>query len=273
MSLSLIIGFLKKPFLPIIAGATLFLFSEARPVLAQATVTIAQDSAQNYDGQTEYAASNGGSGFSGPFTFTGSGSEFLDNANTNGFTGGIGYINSANGISFGLYGQETATRQFTLPLTPGETFSLDFDNGFVSSGQSDTYQLLNSSGASVFTFGFTGGGNSYKANGVDTGLGFTSDGLSTSLTITSPTTYSFSVTKLGNNSGSYSGTGTFSGIGPITAFSVTNPDANGGTGEKLFFNNVSVAAPASAPEPSPMVTLSMGLLGICGLARARRRRS
>ena len=57
--------------------------------------------------------------------------------------------------------------------------------------------------------------------------------------------------ELGNDSGSYSGTGTFSGIGPITAFSVTISDPNGGTGEKPFFNNVSVVAPASAPEPPP----------------------
>ena len=57
--------------------------------------------------------------------------------------------------------------------------------------------------------------------------------------------------ELGNNSGRYSGTGTFSGIGPITAFSVTNPDPNGGTGEELFFNNAPVVTPASAPELPP----------------------
>ena len=145
------------------------------------------------------------------------------------------------GKSFGLFAQTpdasiTITRGFAKPLSaPGSTFSIDFVSGLNDAG---------TSGVALTTASGTTGSFVYQAgkgvlfNGAATGVGFVPGASHLVYTLTSPTTYSLTVT----GAEAFTGKGTFQG--PITGVQIqqtnsgsTKPDHN------AYFNNLSVTSP------------------------------
>ncbi len=144
------------------------------------------------------------------------------------------------GKSFGLFAQSqdavtTITRDFAAPLTQkGDTFALDFVSGFNEAGTAGV--ALTTAGGPVGSFVFHSGGVGVLFNDQPAKIGFVRGASHLVYTLTSPTTYSLSVT----GADAFSGTGMFSG--PITGFQVqqansgsTKPDHN------AYFNNLSVS--------------------------------
>lgn len=188
------------------------------------------------------AGENGGSGFL-PFAVktTGTAGTFVFSAAES--EGNQGSPPPASidtqGKSFGLFAQSadaviTITRGFAQPLTrKGDTFALDFVGGFNEDGTAGA--ALTTATGPVGSFVFHGGGAGVLFNDKPAGLGFVRGASRLVYTLTSPTTYSLTVT----GADAFSGTGTFSG--PITGFQIqqtssgsTKPDHN------AYFNNLSV---------------------------------
>ena len=218
---------------------------------------------------------NGGTGFK-PWilsqTNNNNGGFFIGDSNLNGSTAGPG-INSSGKTAFGLYAnsgvQATATRPLTGSLAVGQTISLDFDNGYIDNGGSAGFYFANSTGASAFTFSFTGGDNQYRiADGNNatggTGLSFTDGGLHTYFALTSPSTYSFTATRLTDNA-TYTQTGLIS-ASPISSISIFNNHAGSGDQPNVYANNLHVA-----PAPSALLPMTGGLVVLFGTLRRRRK--
>ena len=145
----------------------------------------------------------------------------------------------SQGKSFGLFAQSpdaaiTITRGFATPLTAkGDTFALDFVSGYNDAGTVGV--ALTTAGGTAGSFVFHSKGVGVLFNEKPTGIGFVPGASHLVYTLTSPTTYSLTVT----GADAFTGTGTFSG--PITGFQIkqTNsgsikPDHN------AYFNNLSV---------------------------------
>jgi len=141
-----------------------------------------------------------------------------------------------NGKSFGLYAQSkdgavTITRGFRKPLTQkGDTFTLDFVSGFNEAGTVGVALSTASGPAGSFVFHSAGG---VLFNDKPTGLGFAPGASHLIYTLTSPTTYSLTVT----GADKFTGSGTLSG--PVTGFEIrqtssgaTKPDHN------AYFNHL-----------------------------------
>lgn len=243
-----------------------------------AAATLAFDSADDaaYSGGGDFNGLNGGNGFN-PFVIVN------DGANTNGrfIATGSPIGSGASTKAFDLYnyapqGVNTidATRSFTAPLTTGSTFSADFKNLGIANGGFVGYTLRNTAGSTLFQFGFIGGTNNYffgdGTTSTDTGLFYTSGGLHTSVTLTAPTTYSFSVQRLSDASPSVF-TGTLGSSGAIDR--VVFSDNFGGQDSDVQFNNLSITGPA-VPEASSSiglgVMLALGGVGLVLTARKRR---
>lgn len=240
-------------------------------------------------GNSAYASgwnsgSNGGTGF---------GAWSLANGTGAGFFIGSSTVNDNNnllpagdtadiGTAWGTYANTnyyaTATRDFTGgALAVGQSFSLAYDNGNVQTGGADFLNLVDSLGSNVFTFGFVGGNRDYSYSDAasfraDTGIGFTYFGLDTVFTLTSATTYSFTVAPIDTSLASKTVTGTISGS--IVGFSVVNDNTGGGNGNNFYVNSLQVsAAPSSAvPTPAPFGLVLAGGIGLAGLAIRRRAR-
>jgi hypothetical protein len=208
---------------------------------------------------------NGGTGFQ-PFILE-NGNAFIGNSQNNGFQNGN--INSAGDEAFGQYDTQTLTRPFTGALSVGQTFSIDFDNGFLGNGEVAEVRLANASGAQLFSFGFTGGEQEYQIddasgdNQLVSSIGFSSAGFQIDFTLTGATTYSLAILNQANNQ-LFTRVGTIAGeidrvqivSGPLT------PDGEG----DVFSNNFAITD-AVVPEPT-----TLGLLSLAGLTALRRRR-
>jgi hypothetical protein len=125
--------------------------------------------------------SNGGNGW-GPWSLTTEGIDagfFISSSITNGNGADDGYIGGVAGdrdidttdglvtpISFGMFAGTfnlaRATRSFTGgPLAVGQTFMIDFDNGFVNLGGSFGIDLLNSGGDTLWQLQYAFGDDFY----------------------------------------------------------------------------------------------------------------
>ena len=253
---------------------------------------VASDNAGNSTYSSGWStASNGGSGFgSWSLTPTGSNAGFFissstDNDNGNslptGDTADINTPDNSSGSAWGMYANSsslaTATRNFTEgDLGVGQSFSLAFDNGNIDTYSSDTLNLLNSSGIILFQFGFDGGlSDDYfytdaTSTAADTGIGFTYFGLDTVFTLTSLSTYSFTITPIDTNIPKTI-TGTINGS--IVGFQAVDDNAGSGSGNNFYINSAAIsAAPSSAvPIPATFGLVLMGGLGLAAIGLNRRR--
>ncbi len=248
-----------------------FLTLAATTFVAHAAAPAFDNAAQPAYADGWEAGDNGGSGF-GAWTFVGQG--FIGTSTANGNSmGGI----DSSGVSFGLFSNAgapanaQAIRPFSSSLAVGETFMMDFDNGFVATGGIVGFALRNAANNSLFQFTFTGGENFYRIEGSTsqtTAHGFTSDGMRTSFTLTSESTFSFSV-QFNDNMALEVFTGTLANPGGaitnlrLLAFNTTDPN---GSLSDVFYNNLQVI-----PEPSSIALLAAPML-LGGWFFARRRR-
>lgn len=192
---------------------------------------------------------NGGSGF-GPFAVktAGTAGTFVfgaTEAEGNQGTPAPSTIDTA-GKSFGLFAQSkdaaiTITRGFTVPLAQkGDSFALDFVSGFNEAGLVGIALTTASGPTGSFVFHSQGVGVLF--NDQPTKIGFVPGASHLVYTLTSPTTYSLTVT----GADAFTGTGTISG--PVTGFQVqqtnsgsTKPDHN------AYFNNLALTYAAKTP--------------------------
>ena len=214
------------------------------PLPSHAQTAAASDNANDPAYAKSYGqGQNGGTGF-GPFKVivTGTGGTFVftaTEAEGNQGTPPPSTIDT-NGKSFGLYAQSadastTITRSFSTPLTAkGDRFSMDFVGGYNDAGTSGV--ALTTASGTAGSFVFHSGGVGVLFNDKPTGIGFVPGASHLVYTLTSPTTYSLTVT----GADAFTGTGTVSG--PVTGFQVqqtnsgsTKPDHN------AYFDNLSVA--------------------------------
>ena len=152
---------------------------------------ILSDSPTNYSSWS--TGSTGGNGF-GSWNLTNSGSAgtFLATGNAD--------MNVGSSKGFGLWanpgGISTAWRNFNTPMAAGDTFTLQFDNNAIVPPGEVGFSLADSSGNSKFRFYFVGGQSNYRISDAttarDSGWGYTSSGLTLTLTLNSSNTYTFS---------------------------------------------------------------------------------
>lgn len=247
---------------------------------------VASDNAGNspYVAGSSFDGQNGGSGF-GAWDLLSSGgtSGFLVGSsalNDNGYTPPAGVTGDINtgGQAWEMYAEAyayaIATRSLTGgALVAGQSISLSFDNGSVASGGSDVFRLLDGSDT-LFQFGFTGGALNYSyvdaaANVESTSIPLTYLGLNTVFTLTSATTYSFTITPIGD---AQIAPQTISGTinGSITGFDAGDYGAGSGAGANFYINSVAVSNIA-APLPASLGFVLVGGLGLAGMALSRRR--
>jgi 1,4-alpha-glucan branching enzyme len=246
-------------------------------VVGKPLSSIAAPSTQSGWGSIPYSGiwSNGsqaGSGFGAwqfsPTTNNANASYFIQSSvmNENGGSPGNGSndINSG-GVAWGIMAQNgtvaNATRSFPSGLTSGQSFQIDMDNGNIISGGSVGFSLQNSSSNAVWQFYFQGGAANYTINAGSTNgtaIPFTRAGLHTTFTLTSATTYSFTV--LAYTPGGLAGAGTTynyngtllspSGGQSITSARLFNFEAGAGTNNTAYFNNLSISGSAASDNAS-----------------------
>lgn len=233
---------------------------------------------------------NGGSGFQ-PW-------KDLGNASTNGAGGvfiGGGTSIDVGGEAFGVFGHNggntnhvgvgQAVRPFTGTLAINQTFSLSMDNGFIhnnaengNTGNPGTvgFGLQNASGDNLFEFFFVGGTNFYQTNSdggaSDTNVGFTSEGLNLTFTLTDSDSFTFTIDRIDTvTSVDQTVMGDLinaadQGVAQIRIFNANSgPDSE----NNVFFNSFSIAA---IPEPTAFLFGSL-IASAVGLRVCRRQRS
>lgn len=225
--------------------------------MSKAAAAVSDNAANSPYSNGWQTGDNGGSGF-GAWTISGSGSAGV-------FVGGSDIGASSWGLYANSGGLSQAVRSLSSSLAVGQTFSLQMDNGFVNTGGTVGFSLQ-SSGANRFEFLFIGGQSNYLINdsttGDNTGVGFTSSGLTLAFQLTGADAYSFTI-----NGGSAI-TGNLGNSGGIDGIRFYNANAGPGSDHDLFFNNLSVV-----PEPSHIALAIFGGLFLvgCGVRRLGRK--
>lgn len=217
---------------------------------------------------------NGGSGFA-PWSTVNSG--LIGSSITNGPGGSSAGIDTV-GVSFGLFSNTgnpvfaQAVRPFSSSLAIGETFLMSFDNGTVGADGSVGFALRNASNNSLFQFYILGGQNSYTIDSgsgpQQTAHGFTAGGLNTLFTLTSATTFSFSI-QFNDNAAVETFTGTLTNPGGaitnVRLFAV-NPNGTANPESNVYYNNLQIV-----PEPSSFALMAgPAILGAWFFVRRRR---
>lgn len=176
-------------------------------------------------------------------------------------------------VSWGLYGNNgasaTAIRPFTGGgLNPGQTFSIDFDNGDVEAPGEIILAFLDELFNPLFQISFSGGGTFYDyidAGGAGTSsVGFGDEGLTFSMAMTGPTNYTAQLVRRDGASDTWSGT-LLGAPGVFVAIHDKGAGTNSGVRFDLFINNMEIV-----PEPSVSMLAAFGALGI--VLRCLRRR-
>lgn len=210
---------------------------------------------------------------------TASGSDGFGVFSTSGGTGGSsGTFTGASDIgdpSWGFFASNSEVSQAFFDfdggaLTVGQTVSFQMDNGNIQSGGTVGFGFQNiGSGANRAEFFFVGGDSNYTVNDLagssDSGIGFTTSGLTIDFTLTSADTYALNITPLGSSTSNFTGTLAGTGGSGVDRLRFFNFNAGSGSASDAFFNNISVV-----PEPSAFALLS-GILAL-GAVAARRRR-
>jgi hypothetical protein len=255
----------------LVASALLALLCPAASCFSQ----IAADSAQNYPmtvgGGVWNNGDNNGFGFQPwQFVVNGSGGLFLGDSTENGGNGlgnggSSGGINSPNIRAFGAFanngGTADAVRPFSVPLAIGNTFSFDFDNGFIDNGAMEGIRLADSTtGSTMWEFIFTGGQSVYQvfdARGfVDTTLPFTDDGMHVDFTLTGTTSYAVTIQQADSTTRVI--TGNLANPGSVSEFSFFDHNGGFNSSNNVYANNLVIV-----PEPNvPTLIFLGGLLAL-----------
>lgn len=167
----------------------------------------------------------------------------------------------SGGEAWGMYANSgsvsNAIRPFDVALTPGSTFSIKMDNGWIESGGSVGFGLQDASGNNRMEFYFRNGQSNYKINDnageTDTGLGFSDEGLNLVFTLVTSTTYSLEITRL--EGGSYTRNGTLINPGagqPIARARLFNANAGFDGQRNAYFNNLQICTPQSTCQISDL---------------------
>jgi hypothetical protein len=262
----------------VIAVVCLLTFAGA-PVRAQ----IAADSAQNYPATAGSGiwnnGDNGGFGFQ-PWQFSntnGNAGIYIGDSQQNGGPPDPeGFqskgINSPNGRSWGLFansgGFAQVVRPFQAALGFGQTFSADWDTGFIDNGGSDGIRLSdNSAGLELWQIVFFGGQNTYSiidgSGTVTTTLPFTDDGLHVAFTLTGPTTYSATITEADGPTQTI--TGSLEHSGSVSQFAFYDQNAGFNATNNVYANNLLIV-----PEPTTVALFAIG--AAVAMASVRRTR-
>ncbi len=275
-----------------IAAVFSIIFGLALGSVANAAL-IASDSAADSAYDSGWVdGSNGGTGF-GPWSLNvsiqdGDRNGFFMGSSANNGSAPSGNIDTA-GRSWGMYANGSdavlnalavAYRPFTGSLSVGQTLTLAMDNGFIDNSYMVGFSLMNADPATPipvgalpnsntrFSFSFTGGESTYKltlgdgmggTTSVDTGVGFTADGLSVAFTLLAGDQYAFSVNGGTPFTGSLGGTSDEA----LNGIALFNYRAGEGSSNDAFFNSLAII-----PEPGTGLLVGLGLLGVA----LRRRR-
>ncbi len=166
------------------------------------------------------------------------------------FIGPSGNIDTT-GRSWGLYANSgqtaSAIRPFNGYLPIGQTFKIDMANTLVQSNDSVGFGLQDALGTNRFEFFFSGGSTQYSINdgsntvrggALTTSVGYTTNGLHIEFTLNTGDTYSVSIVSLGGDTNVI--TGPLEGVTYANIAQVRLFNYNAGTGNNLFFNNLSL---------------------------------
>lgn len=174
-----------------------------------------------------------------------------------------GFFASSSELSEALYDIQGGA------LEVGQKLTVEIDNSSVQAGGSVgiSFQNIDQGNNRLEVF-FIGGQTNYTVQDsapIDSGVGFTTAGLTIEMTLTGTDTYSIDITP--NGSGTTNLTGTLGGTAGtgIDRFRFFNFNAGDGSSFDFFGNNLSVV-----PEPSTYAALAG--LGVLALALLRRRR-
>ncbi len=205
--------------------------------------------------------------YSGTGTTPANYGSFLGNSGGNGGGSTAGAGTSAWGLyaSGGTTGNNEVQIGHTLTggmLSLGQTVSIQFDGGYVDSGNQYGIRLFGQAGFAL-SLSFVGGDSSYRyydasSNGANPGFSYTPNGFTFSYTQLTATTYRATVVGQDENvawNGTVSSAPTF--------IQVYNANAGAGGNYDVFSNNLSIV-----PEPRTVAFLGLGL----GLAFLRWRR-
>lgn len=215
-------------------------------------------------------------GFAGWTLLSGGGdsdvSYFLEDSTTNGDGDGNadGDINSASGQAWGLSARDDAPFPGSVillgydlsgGLNVGQTLSIDMDTGFIDAGERYVGFELDADGFDRFQFRFQGGDSFYEygtiSDGyVSTGIPYTDEGLTISLTLTGINTYDMSVTRLSDGTQFDFLNETLGGPADTTInrVEIFNREAGEGLSNNSYFNNLSVV-----PEPASVMLMALGI--------------
>ena len=242
------------------------LFAATRPMAWGAL--LATDNAGNYSSWAN--GNNLGSGF-GAWALSGSDNSgfFLGDSAQNGAPIPSGNINTS-GKAWGLFANSGTTASAVRPFTgsalaANEQFLIRMDNGNIQSGGTVGFALQNSSSVNRFEFYFVGGGSDYTINFggmiINTGIGFTDDGISLVFAQGAANAWALDVTPAGGSTSHFSGTLAASDIAQLRLF---NANAGNGGANNAFYNDIQVV-----PEPANVaLAIFGGLASLVFLARA-----
>lgn len=228
---------------------------------------VASDNAGNspYTVGSSFSGQNGGSGFGAwSVANTSSGGNFISSSSFAGITPWFDIYNTGGN-------QTTATRALNSALSSGETLSFNLVLNSDQTGGSVGFFLADSSNNGLFTYyqegNSTTNGFAHDATGTTSGIGVPYNYQSVdqmAFTLTSATTYDFSVNNVLVHSGTISdSTG---GISQLNFF-----DNNGGSSSDVQFTDLSIAS--AVPLPASFGLVMVGGLGLAGMALSRRRSS
>ena len=222
---------------------------------AAATVTNATDSGANFvynDGWT--ANDNGGFGFGAWQAATSS-----TNAGVNGRFMATGSVVGIGTPAWGLYANSTnlseVKRMLSTALATGQTFSVRFDNGYISSGAGVGVALQNSGGDTLWQFYFNGGDTNYNLTGSQTDIGWTTNGIDIALTLSGPTSFVARITPVGGTTRTNTGDFAAATNMSATVFRAWNWNAGTGSDYDFYFNSLQVVSARAGAATSATVSV------------------
>lgn len=175
--------------------------------------------------------------------------------------------NSTGHRSWGMYAnsgeQANAYRDFLGGgMAVGQTFSMDFDNGYLQAGAAVGLGLQNAAGITLWEVYFAGGGTNYfnnDASGANaTTVGYGDEGVNVTFTLTGSNAYTATLTRRDGVTQTINGNLISNADQTIHHLRAFNANAGSGTPSNAYFN---------IPEPTSAM---LGLLGTALLLRRRR---